>query len=268
MKTISGSSAFRQACLFQGYSELWKYYSMIIEKMLVNYSIYKWFITKEKYMAKEVFIEFIQYMEIKINENKLFPDKVFLLFDTTRSGKINIKIFYFIMEITSNSSSEIDVINFLLELCEDKQKTNYSCVLEMQEMIKSIILCDNYQKNYNILHETLKNEFYSKDKSDHNIYIQKDKLLNFVMNNEIIRKLISLFRKEYKNAYQLYNEEVNSSFNSTIRNVKKFLNDQNEIARFCNHDIKNYENILKSIQTKRTIMQRNKNYLDSFEFTN
>ena len=112
MKNLSGSSAFRQACLFQGYSELWKYHSMDIEKMLVNYSIYKWFITKEKYMAKDVFIEFIQYMDIKINENKQFPNKVFLLFDTTRSGKINIKIFYFIMEITSNSSSEIDVINF------------------------------------------------------------------------------------------------------------------------------------------------------------
>ena len=268
MKTISGSSAFRQACLFQGYSELWKYYSMVIEKMLVNYSIYKWFITKEKYMAKEVFIEFIQYMEIKINENKLFPDKVFLLFDTTRSGKINIKIFYFIMEITSNSSSEIDVINFLIELCEDKQKSNYTNVLEMQEMIKSIILYDNNQKNYNILHEVLKNEFYSKDKSEQSTCISKDQLLNFVMNNEIIRKLISLFRKEYKNAYQLYNEEVNSSFNSTIRNVKKFLNEQNEVTRLCKHDIKNYENILKSIQSKRIIMQRNKNYIDSFEFTN
>ena len=268
MKTISGSSAFRQACLFQGYSELWKYYSMVIEKMLVNYSIYKWFITKEKYMAKEVFIEFIQYMEIKINENKLFPDKVFLLFDTTRSGKINIKIFYFIMEITSNSSSEIDVINFLIELCEDKQKSNYTNVLEMQEMIKSIILYDNNQKNYNILHEVLKNEFYSKNKSEQSTCISKDQLLNFVMNNEIIRKLISLFRKEYKNAYQLYNEEVNSSFNSTIRNVKKFLNEQNEVTRLCKHDIKNYENILKSIQSKRIIMQRNKNYIDSFEFTN
>jgi len=268
MKTISGSSSFRQACLFKGYSELWKYYSMVIEKMLVNYSIYKWFITKEKYMAKEVFIEFIQYMDIKINENKLFPEKVFLLFDTTRSGKINIKIFYFIMEITSNSSSELDIINFLLELCEDKQKINYCCILEFQEIIKSIILYDNNQKNYNILHDILKNEFYSKDKQEQNICIPKEKLLNFLLDNEIIRKLISLFRKEYKNAYNIYNEEVNSSFNSTIRNVKKFLNEQNEIACLCNHEIKNYENILKSIQSKRIIMQRNKNYIDSFEFTN
>ena len=172
------------------------------------------------------------------------------------------------MEITSNSSSEIDVINFLLELCEDKQKTNYCNVYEMQEIIKSIILYDNNQKSYNILHDIIKNEFYSKDKPDHKICTPKDKLLNFVMNNEIIRKLISSFRKEYKNAFHLYNEEVNSSFNSTIRNVKKFLNEQNEIARLCNHDIKNYENILKSIQSKRIIMQRNKNYIDSFEFTN
>jgi len=44
----SVSSSFRQACIFQGYSELWRYYSITLEKMLVNYSEYKWFITKNK----------------------------------------------------------------------------------------------------------------------------------------------------------------------------------------------------------------------------
>ena len=134
------SSSFRQACVFQGYSELWRYYSLLLEKMLVNYSAFKWFIIKDKYMEKKVFTEFLQYMDINLKENKLFPDKVYLLFDYNGNDKINIKIFYFIMELISNSSKFIDKINFLCELFEDNNKKNFINVIEMQEILKRIII--------------------------------------------------------------------------------------------------------------------------------
>lgn len=261
-KTIS--SSFRQACIFQGYSELWKYYSMILEKLLVNYSAYKWFITKDKYMEKDVFTEFLQYIDINIKENKTFPDKVYLLFGINGKDKMNIKIFYFIMELISNSSKNIDKINFILEILEDNNKQDYINLVEMQEILKSIILHENYLKDYNHLHEIIKNEF-NIDKIESDIYITKSEVFTFLLNNEFLKKLIILFKNQLKNSFYYYNEEIIGSFNSTIRNAKKFLNEQNEVNRLCKHEISNYEYILRSVQNKRKILEKNKLVINSFE---
>ena len=260
-KTLS--SSFRQACIFQGYAELWKHYSMVLEKLLVNFLSYKWFITKNKFMQKDVFTELLQYMDINIKENKTFPDKVYLIFGTNGKETMNIKIFYFIMELISNSKSNEKII-FLLELFEDHNKPGYINVMEMQEILKTLILHENYLKDCAHLHEIIKNEF-NKDKIDSDFYITKSQFLNFFLNNEFIKKLILLFKNQLKNAYQYYNEEIVGSFNSTIRNAKKFLNEQNEVNRLCKHDIYNYEEILKSIQYKRDTIENNQNIIKKLE---
>ena len=41
LRNINILSSFRQACKFKAYLELWKYHSMIIEKLLVNYEEFK-----------------------------------------------------------------------------------------------------------------------------------------------------------------------------------------------------------------------------------
>ena len=260
-KSMSISGAFKEACIFQGYSELWKHYSLLLEKILVNYSQFKWFIIKEKYMEKQVFTEFLQYMDIDTKENKLFPEKVFLLFDNNGEDRINIKLFYFIMELISNSSKTIDKINFLLELFEEKEKANYINVAEMQEIFKSIILHENYLKDYNHLHEIIKNEF-NLDKIENGVLITKSQLFQFLLNNEFFKKLVILFKNQLKNAYYYYNEEVMSSFNSTVRNVKTFLNEQNEVSLLCKHDILNYEYILSSVNNKRKTVEKNKKLIE------
>ena len=254
-KTVS--SSFRQACIFQGYSELWKYYSMVLEKLLVNFPSYKWFITKNKFMKKDVFTEFLQYIDINIKENKTFPDKVYLLFGDDEKETMNIKVFYFIMELISSSSKSIEKINFILELFEDNNKPNTINVMEMQEILKTLILHENYLKDCSHLHETIKNEF-NKEKIESDFYITKAQLFNFLINNEFLKKLILLFKNQLKNAYYYYNEEIMGSFNSTIRNAKKFLNEQNEVNRLCKHDIYNYEEILKALQNKRKILENNR----------
>lgn len=261
-KTVS--SSFRQACVFQGYSELWKYHSIALEKMLVNYSSYKWFITKDKFMEKDVFTEFLQYMDINKKENILFPEKVYALFDYNGTNKINIKIFYFIMELISTSSKNIEKLNFIIELCEDSKNENYINVIEMQEILKSMILHENYQKDYNHLHESIKKEFQV-EKIEPDLYITKSQLFNFLINNELFKKFITLFKNQLKNAYYYYNEEILSSFNSTIRNAKKFLNEQNEVNRLCKKEVSNFEKILKSIQNKKTTVEKNKMIIEAFE---
>ena len=259
-------SSFRQACIFQGYSELWKHYSLIIEKMLVNYTTFKWFITKEKYMKKQVFAEFLQYMDISLKENKLFPDKVYLLFDNIGNDTINIKKFYYIMELISSSKS-IDKINFLLELLEDNKNKNYINVSEMQEILKSIILYENYQKDYSHLHEIIKNEF-NIDKIESDLLITKSQLFNFLLNNEFLKRLIVLFKNQFRNSFYYYNEEILGGFNSTIRNVKKLLNEQIEANIYCKHDINNYDKILSAVQNKRETVEKNKKIIESIEINN
>ena len=53
-----------------------------------------------------------------------------------------------------------------------------------------------------------------------------------------------------------------SSFNSTVRNVKTFLNEQNEVSLLCKHDILNYEYILSSVNNKRKTVEKNKKLLE------
>lgn len=60
LRNINILSSFRQACKFKAYLELWKYHSMVIEKLLVNYEEFKWFYEKEKLMKEEVFNEFLE----------------------------------------------------------------------------------------------------------------------------------------------------------------------------------------------------------------
>ena len=154
-----------------------------------------------------------------------------------------------------------------MELFEDNLKKNYINVMEIQEIFKSIILYDNYQKDLNHLNEIIKNDF-NIDKIESDSYITKSQLFNFLINIDFLKKLLFLFKNQFKNAYYYYNEEIIGSFNSTVRNVKTFLNEQNEVNLLCKHDISNYEHILKSVQNKRKTIEKNKALLESFENNN
>ena len=113
--------SFKQACKFKAYTELWKYHSMIIEKLLVNYGKFKWFLEKEKFMREEVFTEFIECkkLESEIKGEITFAKKVFLAFDDTGIGIINIKLFFLVMEITSKYYNILEKINFICDLVEE-----------------------------------------------------------------------------------------------------------------------------------------------------
>lgn len=258
----NGASSFYHACKFKGYSELWKHYSILIEQLLVKYPEFKWFLEKTKYMKEEVFEEFLTCMKIEIKNDKTFPKKVFLLFDEDCAGEINMKIFFFIMELTSTSGSESEKLNFYTELfTELKLKNSVKCikVLELYEIFKHLVNSQNYKKDCKFLYELLKGEFNDGEKIDNNLYISKKQLYYFLLNNKYIHKLMQLFLIQYKFADITYNEEINSSFNSTIRNVKKFLNQQNDITKMSINECNNLENVLKAVQNKDKIKTQLKN---------
>ena len=261
---INGYSSFYNACIFKGYHELWRHYSILIEQLLVKYVEFKWFLEKDKYMKEEVFKEFLTCIKMEVKNDKSFSNKVFLLFDENNNGEINIKIFLFIMELISKSTSEIEKINFYSELFSDiKLKEEIKCIniLEMFEIIKHIIKSPNYKKEYKCLYEIFKKEFNNGEKIENNLFISKQKLCLFLLNNKFIKTLIQHFKYQYKYSDIVYNEEINSSFNSTIRNVKKFLNEQNETIQMSQNECDNLENILKAILNKG----ESKNKIDILE---
>ena len=251
-----GYSSFYNACKFKGYYELWKHYSILIEQLLAKYIEFKWFLEKNKYIQEDVFKEFLTCIKVNLKNDNTFPNKVFLLFDEDCIGQINIKEFLFIMELISKSSSDIEKINFYIELfCDIKLQGEMKCinVLETFEIIKKIITSANYKKEIKILYEILKQEFNNGLKIENNLFISKKQLYCFFLNNKYIQKIIQSFKFQYKNANTLYNDEINSSFNSTVRNVKKFLNEQNEIIKMSINECDNLENILKAMQEKGKI---------------
>ena len=231
-------------------------YIILIEQLLVKYSEFKWFLEKNKYIQEDVFKQFLTCIKIENKNDNSFTNKVFLLFDDDCTGQINIKVFLFIMELISKSSNNIEKINFCTELFTDIKLINENkCinVMEFFEIFKKIIDSPNYKREIKILYEILKQEFNNGQKIENNLFISKKQLYFFFLNNKYIHKIIQSFKLQYKNANILYNEEINSSFNSTIRNVKKFLNEQNEIIKMSINECDNLENILKAIQEKGRI---------------
>ena len=265
--------SFRQACKFKGYSELWKYHSMLIEKILVNYSEFKWFFEKEKMIKKEVFNEFLECKKIQeeMKGEISFVEKVFLAFDDLGTEEINIKTFYLIMEITSKSNNNLEKINFISKLLEDYNFRNEEKsvnLFDMYELFKCLIVNENAQKDVRYLYEAIKEDLNKGEKIEDNIYVSKNDVCDFLLNNKFIHKLIQTFKIQYKYANVNYLEEINSCFNSTVRNVKKFLNEQNEVICDAENKYYKFEEILKSIQNKNDKKEKVKMIEDEFENDN
>ena len=262
--------SFKHACKFKAYYELWKHHSMIIENLLVNYDKFKWFFEKQKFISEEVFSEFLECkkLEKKIKGELSFANKVFLAFDETCSGLINIKAFFLIMEITSKSNNNLGKINFISQLVEtyenrfEEKSVNIS---DMYELFKYLIIYENSQKDLRNLYEAIKEDLNNGEKIKANIYVKKMDVSNFLLNNKFIHKLIQTFIIQYKYANVNYIEEINTSFNSTVRNVKKFLNEQNEVMCDSANNYYKFEQLLKSIQNKVDKKEKTKNIEDEFE---
>ena len=270
LRNINILSSFRQACKFKAYLELWKYHSMIIEKLLVNYEEFKWFYEKEKLMKEEVFNEFLECKKLQeeVKEEITFCNKVYLAFDELGTGEINLKVFFLVMEITSKSNNNLEKLNFITSLVEDynlRSEEKSVNIFDMYELFKSLILFENSQKDIKYLYEAIKTELNNGEKLDNKKYVTSNDVYNFLLNNKIIHKIIQGFKTQYKFADINYIEEINSSFNSTVRNVKKFLNEQKEVLCDNENNYYKFEEILKSIQYKNAKKEKTKNIEEEFE---
>ena len=156
----------------------------------------------------------------------------------------------------------------LVENYEYRHEEKSVNILDMYELFKCLIIYENSQKDLKYLYESIKEDLNNGEKLEENIYVKKIDICNFLLNNKFIHKLIQTFKLQYKYANVNYIEEINSCFNSTVRNVKKFLNEQNEVMCDSENNYNKFEQVLKSIQNKEAKKEKTKYIEDEFENNN
>ena len=92
-----GISSFKQAVKYEAITKVWKNHSLIIEKLLVNYTKFKWFLERENYINENVFLELISLLKLNKNGGIDFTNKIFLIFDEG-NGNIKVKDVFFFYE--------------------------------------------------------------------------------------------------------------------------------------------------------------------------
>ena len=227
IKKVNGYSPFYIACLFKGYFELWKNYSLLLEQLLVKYPLFKWYLDKNRYMKEEVFNEFISCLKLRTNNDDSFSEKILLLFG--ENDLIDIKKFLLIMELTSISTDMVEKINFIEEILyvqDLKNQENCINVMEMFTLFINIFNSPNYKKDIKYFKEILKNEFNKGKKFYNDLYINEREMSELLLNNKFLQKKINEFLNYYKNADKNFEEQINFHFNSNARALNKIFSDE------------------------------------------
>ena len=259
-----GISSFKQAVKYEAITKVWKNHSLIIERLLVNYKNFKWFLEKDKIMNEKVLMEFLSLL--KMNNKKgheEFCRKIILIFDEEGEGNIKIKEFFFLMNLTSQTSLNFDKMNFLCSLFEDYKKINKNKSVNIEEIIdnfKVILNYETYRKDLRKLIDSIKNEFLkgkyftmNNNNSESN-YVEKDRVLKFLLENETVQMILKKFYRDYLKAHSSYNDEIMNVFYATMRNSKRMLN-LHDIIEYCESDYMILEKNLKAIETKNDIIE-------------
>ena len=246
----------KQIFIYEGFRQLWHQYAILIEKLLINYKNFKWFLEKNKLITESIFSEFINLIENNdILESKKFSHKIFLLLDNNNSGYLNIKKFFFFMEFTNeNNLKSSEQIEFIIDLFEDVYKINEEKninVTEFLEIFKYMINNDDFKKDYKEIKNSIKNNFYNEidSNNNNNIYVSKQEFYDWFSENKLIIYIIKRFRFVYKNSRENFKDEINSLFNENIGKLKLLLNAK-DINEYDLLSIENFKKILVAMQEK------------------
>ena len=253
-----GVSSLKQAVKYEAITKVWKVHSLIVEKLLVNYQKFKWFLEKEKIISENVFMELISLLKLDKNSGDDFCRKIFLIFDDEGYGNIKVKEFFFFMDITSQSTSTVEKFSFLANLFEDNHRINKIKsvnIEEIPEYFKCIINYENYRKDYKKLVDNIKTFFLNgkniNENSEEN-YFEKKKVIKFLIESQVIRLILKKFYRDYTRSHKLYDEEIMNVFNSTMRNSKRML-DIHDMDEYFKADLNTIEKDLIAIDNKLKI---------------
>ena len=264
--TTKGINSFKQAVRYEAIRKVWKSHSLTIERLLVNYKNFKWFFEKDRIIDEKVLLEFLSLL--KINNDKGYEDfckKIILIFDDEGYGTIKIKEFFFLMNLTSQTSSNYEKMNFLTYLFEDFKRSHLKKNINIEEIpnhFRIILNHETNKKDLRRLYDNLKIVFLNGEKiiskSELN-YFEKEKILKFLLEDESIKIILKKFYRDFSNTESAYNDEINNGFYATMRNSKRMLN-IHDITKICKNDYIVIENVLKTIEHKMNIGKEINNF--------
>ena len=264
---INISSLFKNAIKYEAIKLLWKKNSLTIEKLIIFYKDYKWFLEKKEKLSLNVFTEFLHLIKLEKTDSG-FSDRVYLIFDTEKTGYINIKDFFFFMKLTSNNSDFYDKIAFITDLLVDLHKgQNTINIRDINSLFKQIISSDNYRKGSKKLIDVIK-ERYNKDNDKNycidDIFISKEECFDFLEQCEYIKTLMLRFEKDYQKSNIVYEEELMNAFKNNMRNSKNYITNH-EIREYCYKYIDHFDRELEMIQKCEVKKEKIKKILEDDE---
>ena len=191
---------------------LWIHKSIIIEKLIFFFHDYKWFLEKNKYFNKKILEEFMYI--IGVEQDQVFIDNIFLLFDNERKGFVNFKKVLFSLIISSNNNYN-NKIRLILNLLNEEN--NQLKLKDFNELLINNIPYKERKLIINIIKEEIGNK-------DFNILIPKDKFLEILFYNKKIVKILNKFFKNFEEIKNNIEKEIDNEYILKMSKTSLFNN--------------------------------------------
>ena len=249
----SNQNHFPSLIKAQNIKWLWINKSSIIETFIIYYQKYQWFFEKNKLITKDRLIEFMHL--INKEEDEIFLDNIFLLFDFENNGTIDFSKMLFNFIITANYSYE-KKIKLILTLVLNKNK-----FINLKNLIELFVFTINFKERKIIL-ECIKEELKIKE---NNVIIQLNNIYEILLTNKKIKKIFKKYFINYNDIKEELEKEIEKiSYNCSRNILKSSLN----ISSISNNQILKMNSILKNLQKYDNLKEKNNkenNFNNDFE---
>ncbi len=249
----SNQNHFPSLIKAQNIKWLWINKSSIIETFIIYYQKYQWFFEKNKLITKDRLIEFMHL--INKEEDEIFLDNIFLLFDFENNGTIDFSKMLFNFIITANYSYE-KKIKLILTLVLNKNK-----FINLKNLIELFVFTINFKERKIIL-ECIKEELKIKE---NNIIIQLNNIYEILLTNKKIKKIFKKYFINYNDIKEEVEKEIEKISYNCSRNI---LKSSQNISSFSNSQILKMNSILKNLQKYDNLKEKNNkenNFNNDFE---
>lgn len=233
----NNENSLKSSIKIQNIKWLWTNKSYIIEKLIFFFQDYKWFFEKNKYVNKDILKEFMSITNIE--HDIIFIDNLFLLFDYEGQGNIDFKKVLFTLIISSNKNYE-QKIRLIINLLNEKDGS-----LKLKDFNDLLINTISYKNRKNLI-DIIKEELRIKEI---NILIQKKNILDILLNNKKIIRILNNLFIDIDNMINDVDSEINNVFIDIMKISQNSLFSHFNKRLICN-DIKKLDQIVKSMQTK------------------
>ena len=238
------NSSLIKSIKLQNIKWLWIHKSFIIEKLILNFPRYRWFIDKNKFITKNILEEFMRLTNMKKDET--FIDNIFLIFDYEKNNLVDFKKVLFSFIITSNNNYK-QKIRLILNLIISEDN-----VINLKDFNNLFIYTISYNERKCIIDLIKKNlNINEKNKS-----IEDSLLFKFLIKND---KIYICFKKYFINYDDIINDvdnEINNAYMGKMNNSKNSLFGNNTKSIVLN-DLNKLIKIINTVKRNKGLKEKN-----------